>query len=60
MSGPTYEERQCWRCDRGRVYQPLSLLEGARDGRWVPCPSCEGTQRVIVFVYAQKKGGRGR
>jgi len=59
MSDPAYEERECWHCDRGRVYQLSSLLEGAQSGRWVPCPNCEDTQRVVVFVYA-KKPGRSR
>ncbi len=58
MSNPIYEERECWRCDRGRVYRLSSLLEGAQNERWVPCPSCEGTQRVVVFVYAKNQGRR--
>ncbi len=56
MSSPTYEERECWRCHQGRVYQLSSALKGAQSGRWVPCPSCDGTQRVRVFVYAKKPG----
>jgi len=58
MSGPTYEERDCQRCDRGRVYQLASLLKGTQGGQWVPCPSCDGTNRVVVFVYAKKSGRR--
>ena len=58
MSDLTYEERECWRCDRGRVYQLSYLLEGVQSERWVPCPSCNGTQRAVVFVYAKKQRRR--
>jgi hypothetical protein len=56
MSDPAYEERECWRCDRGRVFQLSSVPDGAKSGRWVPYPSCDGTQRVVVFVYVKKRG----
>jgi len=55
---PAYVERECWRCDWGRVYQPASPREGTPGGGWVPCPTCRGTGKAIVFVYA-KKDGRG-
>jgi hypothetical protein len=58
MNTPSYEERECWRCDRGRVYQSPSLLDSPHAGRWVPCPSCEGTRKAVVFVYPKKHGGR--
>jgi hypothetical protein len=58
MGAPAYEERECWCCDRGRVYQPTSPHEGIPGG-WVPCLNCRGTGKAIVFVYA-KKDGRGR
>ena len=58
MAAPAYEERECWRCDRGRVYQPTSPRDGVVGG-WVPCPNCRGTGKAIVFLYA-KKHGRGR
>jgi len=58
MGAPAYVERECWRCDWGRVYQPASPREGTPGGGWVPCPTCRGTGKAIVFVYA-KKDGRG-
>jgi hypothetical protein len=56
MDDTAYEERECWRCDRGRVYQLSCVLEGSQSGRWVPCPNCDGTQRVLVFVYVKTPG----
>ena len=55
MGAPAYEECECWRCDRGRVYQPTSPHEGLLDG-WVPYPNCRGTGKAIVFVYTKKDG----
>jgi len=47
---PVYKERECWRCDRGRVYQPDSARGGLPSSGWVPCTSCGGTGKVIAFV----------
>ena len=46
-----YEERPCWRCDEGRVY----------DGRgWVPCHECGGSGSARVFVYPTWRGLRSK
>jgi hypothetical protein len=35
-AGSSYEERACWRCFEGRVY------DGERSA-WVACETCSGT-----------------
>jgi hypothetical protein len=51
----SYEERDCYACDRGRVYVAPTL---ERPGGWRPCPRCNGTRRVLVFVYAKMRRSR--
>jgi hypothetical protein len=53
MGAPAYEERECWRCDRGRVYRPTSPRGGIPAGGWVPYLNCRGTGKAIVCVCAK-------
>lgn len=48
-----YEERPCFRCDRGRILHATSPT--ARP-RWKPCPYCEGTGVALVFLYPSARG----
>lgn len=49
-----YEVRDCYRCDRGRVYIAPSLEDP--HGGWRPCPECDGAGRRPVYVYPKRKG----
>lgn len=57
MSVPLgYEERPCWRCDRGRI---LHADDPMAPPVWTRCQHCTGTGTVTVFVYP-KLGQRFR
>jgi len=51
MSAPDgYEERVCWRCDRGRV---LHADDPMARPVWTRCQHCNGSGVVWAFVYPQ-------
>jgi hypothetical protein len=52
MAAPLYEERPCWRCDRGHVLRADHPL--ARPV-WTRCRSCSGSGRVKVYVYPRRR-----
>ncbi len=54
-----YGERDCWRCDRGKVYVAPDPLRGT-PGRWTDCSECSGTGRARVFLYPKPRGRRSR
>ena len=47
-AGSSYEERWCWRCFEGRVYD-------WQRGAWVACETCSGTGRALVYIYPKPK-----
>lgn len=49
-----YVERECGRCLGGLVH-----VGGPTRLKTAPCPECEGTGRVLAFLYPKPKGRRG-
>ena len=47
-AGSSYEERVCWRCFEGRVYD-------WQRSAWVTCETCWGTGRAVVYIYPKPK-----
>jgi hypothetical protein len=47
-----YEERPCFRCDRGTILHADDPM--ARPKR-TPCPHCKGTGHVTVYLYPKLK-----
>lgn len=50
-----YEERVCWRCDRGRVLHAAGPMDRPV---WTRCAHCGGTGTVTVFLYPRRRRGR--
>ena len=49
-----YEERECPRCDRGMLHADSFSV------RLVPCRECDGTGRVMVYLYPARGVNGGR
>lgn len=52
--GPTYVERECGHCFDGVVQ-----VAGPMEVRTAPCSNCEGTGKVLAYLYPKPKGRRG-
>jgi len=49
-----YVERKCLRCDEGRVH-----IGTVHEVRTDDCPDCEGSGKVLSYLYPKPKGRRG-
>ena len=49
-----YVERECLRCLGGIVH-----IGGPTEVRTASCPNCEGTGKVLSYLYPKPKGRRG-
>jgi hypothetical protein len=49
-----YEQRTCFRCDRGRILHAAGPMERPT---WSDCQHCGGTGVVWAFVYPQVRRG---
>jgi hypothetical protein len=47
-AGSSYEERSCWRCFEGRVYD-------VQRSAWVACETCSLTGRALAYIYRRPK-----
>ena len=52
--GLAYAERECIRCFGGIIH-----VGGPTEVRTAPCPDCEGTGRVLSYLYPRPKDRRG-
>jgi hypothetical protein len=49
-----YVERECRRCFEGVIH-----VGGPKEVRTAPCPDCQGTGKVLAYLYPKPKGRRG-
>ena len=49
-----YVERECLRCEEGRIHVGKSHEVKTDD-----CPDCRGTGKVLSYLYPKPKGRRG-
>lgn len=49
-----YVERECLRCEEGRV--PVGTVHEVKTD---DCPECKGTGKVLSYLYPKPKGRRG-
>lgn len=47
-----HEERDCWRCDRGKVLRSSHPMERPT---WTKCGHCNGSGTVSVYVYPKRQ-----
>ncbi len=58
MAAPQgYEERVCWKCERGRV---LHADDPMSRPVWSRCQHCNGTGVVWAYLYPRLGRRRGR
>ncbi len=49
-----YVERECLSCEKGRVH--VGTIHEVKTG---DCPDCEGSGKVLSYLYPKPKGRRG-
>ena len=50
-----YVERECLRCDRGRID-----VGTPHEVKTDDCPDCKGTGKVLSYLYPKPKARRGQ